>query len=66
MSVEVLWFNKIVVVVSAGNMGRGPLYQPSNDPFVITVGAIDDHATVSTADDTTRPLQVLGLPLMRF
>ena len=45
-AVEVLWFNRVVVVVSAGNNGTtGALYSPANDPFVITVGATDDLGT---------------------
>lgn len=54
-AVEILWFNGIVVVVSAGNNGSGAdngiLYPPANDPFVITVGAVDDRGTVDRADD---------------
>jgi serine protease AprX len=50
-AVEILWFNKIVVVVSAGNDGKNALNSPANDPFVIAVGASDDRGTVSTADD---------------
>ena len=50
-AVEILWFNKIVVVVSAGNAGSGAIYPPANDPFVITVGATDDQGTKSIGDD---------------
>jgi serine protease AprX len=54
-AVEVLWFNGIVVVVAAGNNGTeaGPstVYPPANDPFVITVGALEDLGTVDTSDD---------------
>ncbi len=50
-AVEILWFNKVVVVVSAGNRGRNALYPPANDPFVITVGATDDRGTANTSDD---------------
>jgi serine protease AprX len=53
-AVEILWFNSVVVVVSAGNNGNGAhseIYPPANDPFVITVGAADDNGTVSTRDD---------------
>jgi serine protease AprX len=53
-AVEILWFNKIVVVVSAGNNGllsNGILYPPANDPFVITVGAADDRGTANVGDD---------------
>ncbi|HEX6605551.1 MAG TPA: S8 family peptidase [Chloroflexia bacterium] len=50
-AVEILWFNKVVVVVSAGNDGKNALNPPANDPFVITVGAIDDKGTGGTSDD---------------
>ncbi len=50
-AVEILWFNKVVVVVSAGNKGKNALFPPANDPFVITVGATDDRGTPSIADD---------------
>jgi serine protease AprX len=51
-AVEVLWFNKVTVVVSAGNVGKNALFPPANDPFVITVGATDNRGTLSTSDDT--------------
>lgn len=51
-AVKILWFNRIVVVISAGNNGTSTLYPPVHDPFMITVGATDDKKTVSTADDT--------------
>ena len=44
-AVEIFWFNKITVVVSAGNNGTATLYPPANDPFVITVGATNDMGT---------------------
>jgi serine protease AprX len=50
-AVEILWFNKVTVVVSAGNIGKNSLFPPANDPFVITVGATDDRGTLSTSDD---------------
>jgi len=50
-AVEILWFNKIVVVVSSGNLGVNAMYPPANDPFVITVGATDDRGTASITDD---------------
>ncbi|MGW8250101.1 MAG: S8 family serine peptidase, partial [Anaerolineales bacterium] len=53
-ALEVLWFNGIVVVVSAGNNGTsasGVVFPPANDPFVITVGAVDDMGTRDTSDD---------------
>jgi len=56
-AVESLWFNGIVVVAAAGNHGSasGPVsmsYAPGNDPFVITVGAVDQHMTSDPSDDT--------------
>lgn len=53
-AVEALWLKGVVVVVSAGN--RGPVpdamhYPPSNDPFAITVGAMDDAQTRAWSDD---------------
>lgn len=40
-----------MVVASAGNKQDGKLYAPANDPFIITVGAVDDKGTSSTTDD---------------
>src|SRR5207302_1052147 len=57
---EVLWFNQIVVVVSAGNNGTANLYAPANDPFVITVGATDDRGTASISDDTMASFSAYG------
>ncbi len=58
---EVLWFNGIVVVVSAGNRGGGNLFPPANDPFVITVGATDDRDTWTRTDDTLAPFSAYGV-----
>ena len=59
-AVEILWFNRIVVVVSAGNNGTATLFPPANDPFVITVGATDDKSTVSTSDDVVATFSAYG------
>jgi serine protease AprX len=59
-AVEILWFNKIVVVVSAGNQGSGSLYPPANDPFVITVGATNDKGTSSLSDDVMASFSAYG------
>lgn len=63
-AVEILWFNGLVVVVSAGNNGNsdsGILYPPANDPFVITVGAVDDKGTASIADDKVASFSAYGI-----
>jgi serine protease AprX len=60
-ALEVLWFNGIVVVVSAGNRGEeAALFPPANDPFVITVGALDDRGTTDLSDDTPTTYSAYG------
>jgi serine protease AprX len=59
-AVEILWFNKIVVVASAGNRGNGAVYPPANDPFIITVGATDDKGTNSLNDDSLASFSAYG------
>jgi serine protease AprX len=41
--VEKLWKSGVTVVVAAGNGGGGVNYAPGNDPFVITVGSLEDN-----------------------
>lgn len=53
-AVEQLWLNGIVVVVAAGNHGSSPCatcHAPANDPYVITVGAVDNRNTPKISDD---------------
>ena len=59
-AVEQAWKAGIVVVVAAGNDGRddsegtngyGTITAPSNDPYVITIGAMKTMGTPSRADD---------------
>ncbi|HTP02046.1 MAG TPA: S8 family peptidase [Anaerolineales bacterium] len=59
-AVEILWFNGVVVVVSAGNNGSAALYPPANDPFVITVGATDDRGTPALGDDLVASFSASG------
>jgi serine protease AprX len=45
----------IVVVVAAGNRGTAPdavQYSPANDPYVITVGAVDENGSSNPVKDT--------------
>ncbi len=62
---EILWFNGVVVVVSAGNNGSASspvtLYPPANDPFVITVGATDDQGTIGLNDDVVPSFSAYGM-----
>ena len=52
-AVERAWAAGITVAVSASNRGPGPgtISKPGDDPFVITVGALDDRNTVGVGDD---------------
>ena len=49
-AVERLWLSGVTVVVAAGNFGTGSAVDmsaaPGNDPFVITVGALDQNQHV--------------------
>ena len=64
-AVEKLWFSNVVVVAAAGNYGTasgpsGVKYSPGNDPFVITVGALDLGGSASTRDDSVAPWSAYG------
>ena len=63
-AVEKLWFSGITVVAAAGNFGTGIALDmsmaPGNDPFVITVGALDQHQTADPYDDTVTPWSAFG------
>ena len=53
LAVERLWADGLVVVTAAGNSGPGPgsIASPGVDPYVITVGAIDESGTPEVGDD---------------
>jgi serine protease AprX len=61
-AVEAVWHAGIAVVVSAGNTGpfNGSILSPGDDPLVITVGALDDMATASVADDEMNDFSAAG------
>src|SRR3954447_4476561 len=68
-AVERLWFNDVVVVAAAGNYGatqQGVLYAPGNDPFVITVGAVDLNDSIGTGNDFAAPWSASGSTLDGF
>ena len=68
-AVERLWFSGVVVVAAAGNYGStqsGVLYSPGNDPFVITVGAVDMDSSIRTNDDFAAPWSAYGYTLDGF
>jgi serine protease AprX len=53
-AVESAWLKGIVVVAAAGNRGNASdavQYAPANDPWVISVGAVNDKATKGIEDD---------------
>jgi serine protease AprX len=53
-AVEAAWFKGVVVVAAAGNRGDSDdavSYAPGNDPYVISVGAVDDQGTKGNGDD---------------
>jgi serine protease AprX len=62
LAVQRAWVEGITVVVSAGNFGAarrtrpdgstyGTVTKPGDDPYVITVGAVDDMETPAVSDD---------------
>jgi serine protease AprX len=64
-AVEKLWFDGVFVVAASGNYGQNGLptrvgYAPGNDPFVLTVGAIDIAGTLGVGDDTAAPWSAYG------
>src|SRR5919204_6033539 len=70
-AVERLWLDGIVVVAAAGNHGSatGPVSVsdgPGHDPFVITVGATDQHMTSDPSDDTVPYWSAYGTTMDGF
>ncbi len=63
-AVEQAWFSGIFVVASAGNRGPdgGTINKPGDDPFVLTVGAADNHGTPDRSSATVAPFSSWGSP----
>ena len=62
-AVESAWLNGLVVVVAAGNRGAeagAVSYAPANDPWVITIGAVEDQGTKHIEDDRLTPWSSRG------
>jgi len=63
-AVEQAWFSGILVVASAGNRGPGgnTINKPGDDPFVLTVGAADNHGTPDRSSTTVAAFSSWGSP----
>jgi serine protease AprX len=62
-AVESAYFSGILVVAAAGNRGSSPDagdYAPGNDPFALTVGAVDDQGTSYRGDDVVTDWSSVG------
>jgi len=63
-AVQRLWFSGVTVVAASGNFGTGSAVDmsaaPGNDPFIITVGAVDQNQSADTSDDTIAPWSAYG------
>jgi subtilisin family serine protease len=63
-SAEVAWKRGIVVVAASGNAGPegGTVDTPGVDPYLVTVGALDDRATLKRTDDELAWFSAWGTP----
>jgi serine protease AprX len=61
-AVERAWRAGILVVAAAGNRGPdgGTIAKPGDDPFVLTVGAVDVRGTADRRDDVVAPFSSRG------
>jgi serine protease AprX len=63
-AVESAWQHGITVVAAAGNLGNTPgaeNYAPANDPYAITVGALDEQGQTNLSNDTVAPYSSVGV-----
>jgi serine protease AprX len=70
-AIEKLWFSGVVVVAAAGNQAQAgkatPMaYAPANDPFAITVGALDLHNSTNPDRADVAPWSAWGYTLDGF
>jgi serine protease AprX len=63
-AVERLWSEGVTVVAAAGNLGPvqdAVWYAPANDPYIITVGCLDENETTQPNDDSLCPISSRGM-----
>jgi serine protease AprX len=70
-AVEKLWFAGVTVVAASGNYGTangpsGVVHAPGNDPFVLTVGALDIGMKANKGDDSVAYWSAYGYTLEGF
>jgi len=70
-AMEQLWQSGVVVVVAAGNYASGGaasgvLFSPANDPFAITVGALDVNRDANPGNDFNAPWSAYGYTVDGF
>src|SRR4051812_24441468 len=63
---EAAWFSGMTVVASAGNDGGSVTSAPGNDPYVITVGSVNDRNTTNINDDTASSFSNKGTTVDGF
>jgi len=61
-AVEQVWQSGVVVVAAAGNRGpgSGTVNKPGDDPYIITVGAMNGQGSLDRSDDTIPPFSSRG------
>jgi len=61
-AVEQVWNAGVVVVAAAGNRGpgAGTINKPGDDPYIITVGAMNGQGSFDHSDDTIMPFSSRG------
>jgi serine protease AprX len=70
-AVQKLWFSGVTVVAAAGNYGvpggpSGVKHAPGNDPFAISVGALDLGRKANLSDDSVAYWSAYGYTLEGF